>query len=223
MKIWFMASLEGINKSGVFLIPFLFFGVFCHAQEHYLLDSFKAIKDKNRVILLWTMKKGSTCIGTGILRSTDGINFEKIGEVSEVCGDLEKQKTYQYIDQEPVIGATNYYVLELGFSGKTEPPVKTSFRDFGGKSSIVIANPGKNVTIYFNNPDQDLYTFRLYSSIGNPVFSANTRAEELTIEPELFSLRPVKAFYMPDHFYVYVITGQSGNIITSGKLCIIGF
>jgi len=81
-----------------------------------------AIKDKDRIILQWTIKKGSSCIGIGIFRSTDAINFEVIGEIKGVCGSTEFAQAYHFIDENPIKNKTNYYVLEMGFSGKTTPP-----------------------------------------------------------------------------------------------------
>lgn len=212
------STLRNIIVCGVWLI----ISVTGSAQQHYLLDSFKAIKDKNRVILLWTMKQGSTCIGTGIFRSTNGIDYENIGEVNEVCGALEKPVTYQFIDENPVKGATNYYVLELGFSGKTNPPVKASFRDFNGKTSMVVNNPGGSVTIYFDNPDQAQYTIRIFSLEGNPVQTVLTREEEFSIEPEIFTLRPLRASFLPASVYIYSVTTEAGNTVATGKFFVTG-
>ncbi|MBK8888479.1 MAG: hypothetical protein IPN46_18895 [Saprospiraceae bacterium] len=111
----------------------------CFGQSHYLIKRFDAYKDKNRIILNWSIKKGNSCVGIGILRSENDINYTKIGEIQGICGDNESETNYTFIDESP--NHANYYVLELGASGITDPPLFVKFISLDGKASKVIPNP----------------------------------------------------------------------------------
>ena len=79
------------------------------SQSHYILDNLSAIKDKNRVIINWTIKRGNSCIGIGIFRSVDRTNYELIGEIQGICGSTEFAQAFHFIDENPVKNKTNYY------------------------------------------------------------------------------------------------------------------
>lgn len=187
------------------------------SQSHYLLDNLNAIKDKDRIILQWTIKKGSSCIGIGILRSTDAINFEVIGEIKGVCGSTEYAQAYHFIDENPIRNKSNYYVLELGFSGKTTPPLRIEYIELGTNKSKVIPNPMSGEgRIYFENPNNENHTLHIFDAVGKYVFKYNSNEEYFTVN--LSSLEEIEtaAFNFNASRYFYYITDSNGKKVTSG-------
>jgi len=187
------------------------------SQSHYLLDNLNAIKDKDRIILQWTIKKGSSCIGIGILRSTDAINFEVIGEIKGVCGSTEFAQAYHFIDENPIRNKTNYYVLELGFSGKTAPPLSVEYIELGTNKSKVIPNPMSGEgRIYFENPNNENHTLHIFDAVGKYVFKYNSNQEYFSVN--LSSLEEIEsaAFNFNTSRYFYFIADSNGKKVTNG-------
>ncbi|MBK9736336.1 MAG: hypothetical protein IPO92_15810 [Saprospiraceae bacterium] len=202
----------------------IFLGFICSlainadCQSHYLLDNFKAYKESNRVVLNWTVKKGNTCSGTGILRSTDNINFEVIGEISGICGSQETAKSYSFIDENPVKNKINYYVLELGFSGKTEPSLAIKYLDVSTNGYLLYPNPIDDIGyLYFNNVNNSKHTLRINDASGKYYPTYTTNSDVFTL------IFPTNPDYLPSHIIywqsllVFTILNESGEIVASGK------
>ena len=147
-------------------------------QGHYLLDKFIVYKENERVILNWTIKKGNTCFGIGIFRSTDNANYKLIGDIKGICGSSDDAISYTYIDENPVGNRTNYYVLELGFSGKTNPPLKVEFVNVSDKGYKIFPNPiTEKSKIYFSNKINSNFTLNIYDLSGNRIQSLKTNQD----------------------------------------------
>jgi len=193
------------------------------AQFHEFLDDFKVYKDDNRVILTWTMSAGSTCIGTGILRSTelDG-EPEVIGEIREVCGSLGEPQSYTFIDENPVSGNTNYYTLELGFSGRSKPALGINFIALDDTNYKVVPHPIKSVgKIYFENKNKTRHTLVFYDINGKYGNTIHTTEDYFFIditEKNDFASTP---FVYLNNFFVFNIFDHNGQKITSGRF--VGF
>ncbi len=193
------------------------------AQFHYLIDDFKAYKDGNRVVLTWTMSRGSTCIGTGILRATEkGAEPIVIGELKEICGSLGEPKTYFFIDENPIPGKTNYYILELGFSGRTEPPLDIHFIALNDDNYKVVPNPIKSEgKVYFENKNMTQHKMIFYDIHGKYGSTLYTNDDHFIIdlhEKNTFASTP---FVYLNNIFVFQIFDLNGNKVTSGRF--IGF
>jgi len=201
-----------------FILPlFLLQAQYLKSQSHYLLDNISAIKDKERVIINWTIKKGSSCIGIGIFRSTNATDYEVIGEIKGVCGSTEFAQAYHFIDENPIKNKTNYYVLEMGFSGKTAPALAVQFVDVGTNKSKVIPNPLSGFgRIYFENPNNEYHTLSIFDAIGKRVIQYKSNEDYFKIyltgleeiEPASFNFNTSK--------YFYYIIDNNGNKVSSG-------
>ncbi len=86
-------------------------------QEHPFLSRFELREGNGWVSIEWTMIAGGTCDGTRIMRSTDSLNFEAVGMISGICGDIVDPVPYNFIDHTAPEMATLYYRLELGVNG----------------------------------------------------------------------------------------------------------
>jgi hypothetical protein len=189
------------------------------AQFHELLDDFRVYKDGDRVILTWTISSGSTCIGTGILRSIEpGVEPEVIGELKEVCGSLSEPKSYTFIDENPVSGKTNYYTLELGFSGRSAPALGINFISLDDNNYKVVPHPIKSISkIYFENKNKTQHTLVFYDSNGKYGNTVHTNDDHFIIditEKNDFASTP---FVYLNNLFVFNIFDNNGQKIASGR------
>jgi hypothetical protein len=187
------------------------------SQSHYILDNLSAIKDKNRVIINWTIKRGNSCIGIGIFRSIDSTNYELIGEIQGICGSTEFAQAFHFIDENPVKNKTNYYVLELGFSGKSEPPLKVEYIDLGITQSKVIPNPmSGSGHIFFENPNNELHKLFVFDATGKRVWDGKTNDEKFTISLSNKEETEIPSFNFTTTKYYYYITDNNGKKVSTG-------
>ena len=172
----------------------------CFGQSHYLIKSFDAYKDKNRIILNWSIKKGNSCFGIGILRSENGRDYTKIGEIQGICGSNESETNYTFVDESP--NHANYYVLELGFSGKTDPPIFVKFISLDGKTSKVIPNPAiYTAYVLFDNPNNEKHTVRFYSNDGKLIRQNITNEDKVYISLENLDDRLLGGPFQKTYYY----------------------
>lgn len=190
----------------VLLIPLLSF------SQHNILNNFTAIKFNDEVILKWTIKSGSTCNGVRIHRSTDSINYSQIGLIAGVCGSTENPVSYSFIDESPAPNTFNYYKLELGLQGFSDP-ISIEYIQLNNDQYQVRSNPIKNkATIYFYNPSNLKNTFILYNISGNILLQyENITSEEINID---------LANKLGGGMYYFKIENEKGNII-KGSVSII--
>ncbi|MEM1324377.1 MAG: T9SS type A sorting domain-containing protein [Bacteroidota bacterium] len=84
------------------------------------LISFSATPEPQAVALQWKTASEINNSGFEVERSTDGVNFYKIGWV-EGEGKSNREVTYKYVDQEAMSNTTYYYRLrQVDFDGKYE-------------------------------------------------------------------------------------------------------
>ncbi len=190
-------------------------------QSHYLLSSFQAEKSGNRVILNWSIKQGNSCIGINILRSNDTINFKEIGNIQGICGSPDFEQRYTFVDDKPFPNQINYYKLELGFSGQTNPPMAVECISLGEQKTKVIPNPNNGFgTIYFDNPNNESVQILIHDSHGRYVDSYRTQSNQIIFDltPDIIGLI---AFNCNDNFYNYTILSENNQKISSGRMVII--
>ena len=197
----------------IFLLVFLMINSISHAQSHYLLSRLEAFRADNRVIINWTIRRGGSCFGIGILRSVDKINYTVIGEISGDCGSSESEQSYTFTDENPVKDKVNFYVLEMGFSGKTEPPLSVEYFDFAKNESKVIPNPiytaGK---IHFINPDYTPHTLTVFDESGKLIKTVYTNTEYFGLTSDILD---TKSTFGSNKFY-YTIAEENGKRVSSG-------
>lgn len=205
-------------KISVSIITFLLAISFqAFSQHHAILSRFQAFKDKNRVILSWTIRQGNSCVGIGILRSTDSINFKPIGEIQGICGSFDAAQNFTYIDENPAKNNTNFYVLELGFAGKTEPPLAVEFIEIGESKSKVVPNPNNGSgNIYFFNPNNENHTLLVYDSHGKHAFIKESNQDYFSFSLDSMEEIEIASFNFPESKYSYIIINQANKIISSG-------
>jgi hypothetical protein len=175
-------------------ILFCLLGGYVTAQPesyHPYLEQYDITKERDQVVISWTISKGNNCQGIQVLRSTDNENFEVIGNIEGICGSLESPVSYIFIDQNPVHNTKNYYKLQLGFNGTTEPSKSVLYHDL---SSGILAYPNpvdlstQDITILFYNPGGTDHILEMYDSQGNKLAQLNTTDDYFTISRSIVPL-----------------------------------
>lgn len=170
------------------------------------VKGFTAIENKGKVQLAWIMTEGSICNGIVVLRSTDSINFERVGAIAGTCGKISEPETFTFIDPSPIVNRKSYYQLEFG--GLTySAAVSIEVYDISS-GSIVIPNPAVNNTnIHFSNTDNSEHTLKLYYQ-GKQVAELTTKEDEFNIDLTDYKIG----------IYHYYIIHEKKGIITQGTV-----
>lgn len=202
-------------QRGLYILFLTMFLSSLYGQSHYLLSRLEATRHENRIILGWAIKQGGSCFGIGILRSSDNTHFEKIGEISGVCGSTESEQVFTFTDEQPIKNKINYYKLELGFSGKTEPALTVDFFDFARNASFVIPNPFKNTCkIKFINTSPGKYSLQIYENNGKFISTFYSEKDEFYLDEDFAAT--LNTSYPST--YVYTILDPNGQKVSSGIL-----
>lgn len=108
------------------------------------LTEFTAAAIQNTSLLTWKTSKEEPGSYFEVLRSTDGINWNKI-KVINATGN-SAGSNYKYVDQYPSLTATNYYKLQLADNAGKKEQSKIQIVNFGktGGQIKLYANPVKN-------------------------------------------------------------------------------
>ena len=144
------------------------------AQESSILGRFSITETEGSVFLFWTINQGSTCNGIRVFRSSDALNYEKIGEIVGVCGSSSEAISYSFTDKNPIKNSVNYYKLELGFSGESEV-LSIEIIDIEDNGFQIRPNPIKNNgRIYFDNDRKEKYHLILYQINGKIAYETSS-------------------------------------------------
>jgi len=101
------------------VVGLLFIPSSASAQEHPFLSAFTLTENTGSITLQWALVAGSTCAGTKIERSLNGVEFTLVHEIFGVCGALSEPVSYNWTDPAPPEFSTVYYRLQLGANGNS--------------------------------------------------------------------------------------------------------
>ena len=179
-----------------------------NGQDVTILNNFNGFEAEGNVTLNWVIKSGSTCNGITIFRSVDGVNFEIIGDIQGVCGNLSQPEPYSFVDVSPIKNAINCYKLELGNYGFSET-VKIEIIDIGSSGYQVRPHPISSTgKIYFSNKQMNQHQITFYNTAGMMVYVSTTEEDFFDLNREEFS----------SGLYFFDISDLSGNTRISGKV-----
>ena len=86
-------------------------------DEHPFIRSFDITVLDGRILVAWTMQGGSTCDGSEVLRSTNGVDFTAVHRLKGICGDAELDVPFSWMDGAPPELSTLSYRIKLGNEG----------------------------------------------------------------------------------------------------------
>ncbi|TVR85630.1 MAG: T9SS C-terminal target domain-containing protein [Saprospirales bacterium] len=170
-------------KSGIFPVFFsLVLMAPIDAQVTPSLDKFDIFLYEGQVFIELIISSGNTCNGIRYYRSTDGENYQMIGQVTGICGSPYFPVGYDFTDHEPVINATNFYKVEFGGFGFSKPvPVKVF--DLENSGSRVVPNPvNTSATIYFDNPGEVRHQLFLNDVAGRTVLETEASGDSFELD-----------------------------------------
>jgi hypothetical protein len=181
------------------------------AQEgEKLLNSFLIFQNNNSIELNWSLKKGSSCNDIYIERSTDGIQFERIGVIAGVCGSPDFVVPYSYTDTTPIINKTNYYRIELGFQGYSQT-YSLPHIDYHINAYLLYPNPVQTqAKLRFFNPNLIEHQIQIFNLQGKLEYQSEfIRVDEFLLELEEYA----------NGIYIFVIRNEE-MIRIKGKIIV---
>ena len=136
------------------------------------LTSFSVKKhEQTKALVGWSTEREENMLGFHIERSSDGIEFERIGIVYPT-GGLNQSVAYSFIDASPLMG-NNYYRLAMeelsGHIDYTITQVVSFAGDYGNLR--VLPNPfDANIEVKFDALIEEDVNIIIYNSIGKVVY-----------------------------------------------------
>ncbi len=94
-------------------------GLRAQQEEHPFIESFLLLEQQGRILVQWTMKGGSTCDGSAVERSTNGVQFAEVHRIEGLCGDPDAAVTFTWADADPPELSTLHYRIQLGTEGRS--------------------------------------------------------------------------------------------------------
>lgn len=104
------------------IIPFLLLSAaFSLAQEseHPFIESFTLTMQDGRVLVDWVMKGGTSCDGSEVERSLNGVDFVRVHRIEGICGDPSVPVAFSWADDDPVELSTMHYRIVFGSQGRS--------------------------------------------------------------------------------------------------------
>jgi len=148
----------------------------------------------------------------GVEKSTDGIHFTGIGNVT-AKGNSSITESYEYLDAAPITGL-NYYRLKIADKDASYNYSQTiSIRNTGSYITLAYPNPAKSfVNLSFNAARAGRYSFTVYSSNGKAVstnrYAVNAGSQNITL--------PLNN--MAGGTYIIKVVDAEGNTVTEQKV-----
>lgn len=134
--------------------------------QHPILSTFDVQQIGATMRLNWTIKSGSTCNGIVIERSSDGLEFNEIGVIEGICGNVSEPTDYEFYDESPVENLENFYRIELGFQGYSQI-ISGVYNTLNSEGFLVYPNPSNDQTQVFFRYKQGLeHCFKVFDASG---------------------------------------------------------
>jgi hypothetical protein len=87
--------------------------------EHPFIETYALTVQEGRVLVEWVMKGGSTCDGSAVERSIDGVNFIVAHRIEGLCGDPDVPVPFSWADADPPELSMLHYRIEFGTEGRS--------------------------------------------------------------------------------------------------------
>lgn len=181
------------------------------AQRMPSLDRFEIFRINDFVKIDLILSQGAFCDGIKYYRSSDGINYQFIGQVSGICGSNEQAERYEFTDAAPLWNTCNHYKVEFGGYGFSEV-VKIEFIELEKNGSTAVPNPATDkVRVFFENFNQKPFNLQLINLNGQTLITTQSYTDQFTID--LSSI--------PAGFYLYEINSLQDKLPRiQGKLLV---
>jgi len=181
------------------------------AQErHPILSHLRVFEVNGSVHIDCTIKAGFTCNGINYFRSANGVDYEKIGDVSGICGSPDFEVRYQFIDGDPPKNQKLFYAVDLGGFGLTEA-ISLEIVDTDALGYQIRPNPSNGAfTLFFKNPLGQPHSISIYSISGQLTWQGFTYDRSL----------PVNLDVNASGIYYFVVENQRNGATLAGSISI---
>ena len=195
----------------IFFIVYIFLSNVLFSQSGNLsLDNLNIVEYSGQVYVDITISSGNTCNGIKLLRSIDSAYYEEIASIDGVCGYSSIPSNYSLIDPYPVLNCYNYYKILFG-SNVYSTTYKILILDFEKNKYQIWPNPADNVTtIYFENPQSEVYLFELFNNNGKKLLSSSILENKYILNCKNYN----------SGIYFFTLSQSNNQISYSGKLII---
>ena len=141
------------------------------------LVNFGLNNNEKGVLLNWETKTEINNDYFVILRSLNGIDFEKIGKLNGM-GNSSESINYEFFDERPLIGTSYYKLQQVDFDGKVDYS-STLIANFESSNTCYLyPNPSKSATSLFIKIDSPAtLTIDVYNVLGSLVFTHNQNVQ----------------------------------------------
>jgi hypothetical protein len=168
--------------------------------------SFSAFRSGNNVKLNWVLEGGNQCSDISVERSTDGITFEKVGQIAGICG-LQEETFYSFTDRGPFGSLKAYYRLNF-VSYYYSDTIEVKYPGYTGKP-LVYPNPAvSGTTVFLNRQTGTKVDILIRNMKGEPVLSQTGISQE-----EIY----ISKSALPAGIYFFFIL-QSNTVLFTEKL-----
>lgn len=141
------------------------------AQEHPFLADFSAIVREDQVQLEWTMVAGTTCDGTQVERAVNGGDWQVVGGISGLCGDVNAPVAYDWTDDGPQELSTLAYRLKLGAQGYSSTQ-QVRFERLTLRDHLAFPSPAdEQVVLLFREAGTAQGVLDVFDRTGRPVMA----------------------------------------------------
>ncbi|GEM_PF-699732 len=153
------------------------------AQEHPFLSDFTATVREDEVLLEWTMVAGTTCDGTEVERAVNGGDWQLVGGISGLCGDVNAPVAYDWTDDAPQELSTIAYRLKLGAQGWSSTQ-QVRFERLTVREHLAFPSPAQeHVVLLFREAGTAEGVLDVFDQAGRPVMPAlNVRGERAELD-----------------------------------------
>ena len=132
--------------------------------QHPFMSRFTATIVGDGIYLEWTLTAGNTCQGIRIERAAPGEAFKEVGNIEGICGSIDRDEDFTFLDNTPIGGIQNRYRLLLGLSGYTE---EISIQYFNvGEEGFLLAQSEDGIRLISDRNDLVNKELALYDSKG---------------------------------------------------------
>ena len=169
--------------SKLLFIPLLLLasGLTVAQENHPFVKSINLFQQEDLVVLRWVIHGGNTCQGMKIHRGENEADFEQIGLISGICGSTDSDELYTYVDSSALANSYNYYRIEFGTKGFSEPE-GLFFQQFGDDDILVLPDPiNDRARVLFENDNHELAVLRVVDRNGAIFGELTTMNQEIMV------------------------------------------
>lgn len=213
-----MLSCEKTVKGGIIGVLLFFLTVISVSAQDNIsyVKNFSGHNVPNRgVVLSWNTKYNDTTAYFIVERSTDGENFEKLGEVSSV----NTQTVFKFIDRKPYADVSYYRLQVVDYDGRRFTSALTStYIPTGRKPELVLypmpVGNANSLNLNFKGIEKE---FKAMVTITDQ-FGRQVLTQEIVVSS--FNNQKTLDFKgeLPAGNYQMTILGHSGESFRIGKL-----